>query len=136
MSISAIRSKTQEIERLAQSETGSVHDCLKLLLELFSEAEQVLDQIDANDERAFRLRDEVIETQAQILNKAAALKAPLIRDALYKLALWRWWSASEIDAKPDAMCPADAVVYSAFLDLAEILGERGVLTDQDLTQKR
>ena len=89
MCISIIRSKTDAIETLAESEAGSVHDSLKLLLGLFSQVERALEAIDDEDEGAFRRREDLIDLEAHILTKAAALKAPLIRDALYKLALWR-----------------------------------------------
>lgn len=139
MSISSIRSRTDEIAAPDLQQTGAAHDKLKLLLELFSEAEQALASVGAacaEPAGAFRQRDEIIDAQAQILRKAASLKAPLIRDVLYKLALWRCWSASEIDPRLNDMFPADAVVYSAFVDLVEILGERDLLTAADLANPR
>ncbi len=74
----------------------------------------------------------LIEAQTVIIRTAAALPARCMRDLLYKLAIWRW-DAPELDQPTEDMGRADAIAYSAFLDLSKMLGERDVLKDFDKT---
>ena len=53
-----------------------------------------------------------------------------MNDLLYKLALWRWDSA-DLDVAVEDMTRANAIAYSAFRDLAKMLGDNAVLKDFD-----
>ena len=73
---------------------------------------------------------DLAEAKTVVMRTASALPARSVSDALYKLAIWRRDAANQ-NAVLDGMPPADAIAYSAFRDLARLLEDQSVLTEQD-----
>lgn len=80
--------------------------------------------IEKADDDAYRM------AQKALMDTAAAIRGSSLEDILYKLALWRW-EAGDLGASLDEMKRGDAMVYSAFRDLAELTGESDVVTERD-----
>ena len=103
----------------------------KRLFELFVAIEKALPRQDGGNPAIETKADALTQTQCDIIYAAARLEAHLIREVLFKLALWRWM-APELDQPVENMQPCDAIAYSAFRDLAKILGEESTLNEFDL----
>ena len=133
MDLQMARKTFGEIREAALSPETGDKNLHKRLFELYGEIERSLpnQSAAANDATdAPGAADELTDIQAEIVALAANLNAELIHEVLYKLALWRWL-APELDQPFCDLQISDAVAYSAFRNLADILGERNVLTDQD-----
>lgn len=69
------------------------------------------------------------DAQSVLMAQAASYHAHSVREVLYKLALWRWDSPDVED--PQSLARYDAVAYSAFRDLARLLGDKSVLKAEE-----
>lgn len=131
MDAKVLKQEISSLKDMAQDAVFSTEDHHAKLFDVFRRIEASLGDLSAgaepeDDSRAAGL----IEAQSVVIRLAAALPARTVKDLLYKLALWRWDSA-ELDRPIETMNRADAIAYSAFLDLAEMLGEGSVLKDFD-----
>lgn len=102
----------------------------KELFELFVEIEKWLGDTSSDPacSAAEAEADRMIEAQSKIMRAAAVKQASTPRDILFKLALWRWDKADVDMALGDGR-RADAVAYSAFLDLADMTDQQSVLIE-------
>ncbi|WP_428407046.1 hypothetical protein [Hyphococcus sp.] len=129
MDVVSLRKEITEIREQAGPRAGMAEDHHERLFEVFREIDAAISRCsegeDADDKAAG-----LIEAQGVVMRTAATLQARSMRDILYKLALWRW-DAADIDQPVQDMNRADAIIYSAFLDLVKMLGERDVLKDFD-----
>lgn len=126
----ALRKQVEAIiddEESLSEPQGSSH---KELFELFVEIEKWLGDIssDRASSAAEAEADCMIEAQSKIMRAAAVKQANTPRDILFKLALWRWDKADVDMALGDGR-RADAVAYSAFLDLADMTDQQSVLIE-------
>lgn len=72
--------------------------------------------------------DALSDRQNEVMLLAARKKAKDLPGVLTKLALWRWGFD---DSEWPELNPADAVIYSAFRDLAEMLGDTAYFKKAD-----
>jgi hypothetical protein len=71
-------------------------------------------------------RIQLLELQDDIMRQASAIPAASNNELLFKLAIWRWGRSEQCLSKP-----SEAVVYSAFRDLADRLTDYSVLNQSD-----
>lgn len=130
MDVVSLRKEISEIKEEAQPHLAASEGHHERLFEVFRQIDEAIgaDNKDgsASDEKTAGL----IEAQTVVLRTTASLPARCMRDLLYKLAMWRW-DAADLDQPMEEMNRSDAVVYSAFLDLVAMLGERDVLKEFD-----
>ncbi len=132
MNIDQLRRRFANVCAPEENDNLKATDCHQTLFSLFTEAENMLAEMaESEPESADQQRiEDVLRLQADILRMATKVRSRLISDVLLKLALWRW-HAAELDPPIDELPLTDAVAYSAFLDLANILGDQTVLKDID-----
>ncbi len=135
MDIASLRKEIVEIQETARPHADMREDHHEKLFDVFRQIDAEIGnrnlEHDGTDERLASL----IEAQTIILRTAASLPARCPRDLLYKLAMWRW-DAANLDQPMEDMNRADAIAYSAFLDIVKMLGERDVLKDFDKANLR
>lgn len=132
MKIDRLRKQFCEISN-SHHDTPSDEYCAKLFA-LFVEAEDSLDRR-AETETGLDISpcaEQLLDLQSEILKFAATIECRLIKEVLFKLAIWRRWSSSEIEPPMSDMQLSDALAYSAYIDLVDILGERSLMTESDL----
>lgn len=131
MDVSSLREEIETLHEQALPTLESGDDYHKRLFEAFARIEAALIQNNGDDdaENADKASN-LIEAQTVVIRTAAALPARSMNDLLYKLALWRWDSAG-LDVAVEEMTRANAIAYSAFRDLAKMLGDNAVLKDFD-----
>ncbi|WP_411816615.1 hypothetical protein [Hyphococcus sp. DH-69] len=125
---------TKEIEsiRNGASPAGAERtDHHRQLFEVFRKIENALAVNPDPDapETAARI-DGLIEAQTVVIRTAATLPARSTEDLLYKLAIWRW-DSPDLDKPVNEMNRADAIAYTAFRDLANILSDDSALKETD-----
>lgn len=103
---------------------------LDALFRLFLESEVALGEITPNETGAESDAEKLLDAQADIMAAAAKIPASDLRDVMFKLAIWRW-DSSDLDQQMEAMHRGDAVVFSAFCDLAAMSGEVSVMKPID-----
>ena len=130
MVMTSLKLNIMDAQTVANASPDAREDHLEKLFNVFRQIDEVLGDCagpdDLGDEKAAGL----IDAQTVVIRTAAALPARTYHDLLYKLALWRW-DAPELDQPVDQMNRSDAIAYSAFRDLAEMLGVENVLKDFD-----
>lgn len=129
--VSALRNEVAEIRAQILPPADLNDDHHEKLFDVFRQIDAAIAECGAGPDDEARA-ESLIEAQTVIIRTAAALPARCMRDLLYKLAIWRW-DAPELDQPTEEMGRADAIAYSAFLDLSKMLGERDVLKDFDKT---
>jgi hypothetical protein len=127
-----LRKEVDDIQARIQPNLNPDDDHHEKLFDVFRQIDAAIAECGSDDEAEQGRAASLIEAQTVIIRTAAALPARCMRDLLYKLAIWRW-DAPELDQPVEDMGRADAIAYSAFLDLSKMLGERDVLKDFDKT---
>lgn len=128
MPVASLQRAVSEIEVEAAERSDAQEDHLEKLFNLFRQIDEVL--ADCSGEQGDAKAAGLIEAQTVIIRTAAVIQARCKRDLLYKLALWRW-DAPDLDKPLEEMSRSDAILYSAFCDLAKTLGDETVLKDFD-----
>ncbi len=131
MDVVSLRKEISDITDRSASRAGMIEDHHEKLFEVFREIDAAIGRCGEGADAEQKAAG-LIEAQGVVMRTAATLQARSMRDLLYKLALWRW-DAADLDQPVHDMNRADAVIYSAFLDLVKMLGERDVLKDFDKT---
>lgn len=106
---------------------------LAMLFHAFVKIEDLIDVMGQEFEEDLPFQqalDYLLEEQSWVMRRAMAVKATNPKDVLYKLALWRRDSV-EANLPFEEMKRGEAVVYSAFLDLADQLGGKDVVNSSD-----
>ena len=132
MDVHSLRKEINDIQQQIQPHLNTDADHHEKLFDVFRQIDAAIAECGSDDEAEQGRAASLIEAQTVIIRTAAALPARCMRDLLYKLAIWRW-DAPELDQPVEDMGRADAIAYSAFLDLSKMLGERDVLKDFDKT---
>jgi len=126
MTLEALHSAS-DVSTLADRRLDAAEDHHEKLFRVYLEIETAMGAVDRDEDAAV---EGMIEAQTAAINTAAALPARSMRDLLFKLALWRW-DSPDLEMPIGEMNRADAIAYSAFRDLAAILGESDVLKEFD-----
>jgi len=132
LDVSSLRKDIDDIQEHIRPHLAAQDDHHEKLFEVFRQIDSAIAECESGNEAEDGRAASLIEAQTVIIRTAAALPARCMRDLLYKLAIWRW-DAPELDQPVEEMGRADAIAYSAFLDLSKMLGERDVLKDFDKT---
>ena len=111
------------------NETGNFHEHLFRLYVQIEQAFAAMGSECADEQSLDEEADILLQTQTVIIDLATKLKAKTVRDAVYKLALWRWDSSSLEESEDRKR--AEEAGLSAFLDLVDIVGEHDALTAED-----
>lgn len=130
MSVACLKKEIEELQSQAGATPRESENHLCKLFDLFRQIEASLAACTGTDEEAEAKRAALIDAQTVVMRTAAVLPARSMTDLLYKLALWRWDSA-DLDQPLAEMNRKNAVAYSAFRDLAKILGDTSLFTDFD-----
>ncbi len=131
MDITSLRKEIFEIQETALPHGDMREDHHEKLFDVFRQIDAELADCNLEKGAADERIASLIEAQTVVLRTAASLPARCPRDLLYKLAMWRWDAG--LDQPMEDMNRADAIAYSAFLDVVKMLGERDVLKDFDKT---
>lgn len=128
----SVRKQVFDIQQRIQPHLDLSDDHHERLFEVFRELDAAIAECEVGDEESDAKATGLIEAQTVVIRTAAALPARCTRDLLYKLAIWRW-DAPDLELPVEDMNRADAIAYSAFLDLSKMLGATDVLKDFDKT---
>ncbi|MEZ5891961.1 MAG: hypothetical protein R3C58_02260 [Parvularculaceae bacterium] len=133
MDVTVLRSEISAIQEKVMPRIEMREEHHQKLFEVFRNIEASLGELSAATDAESDARAEgLIEAQTVVVRTAATLPARTMKDLLYKLAIWRW-DAPELDRPVETMTRSDAVAYTAFRDLAHMLGVTEVLKDFDKT---
>ena len=119
--------QVEQLLKEQQSYEFTDDNFLQRAFEVFRQIEAVMSAENDNGSVSEFESDALIDAQFDLIQATRLVKAKSINDILYKLALWRW-SIGDLSTE---LQPCDAVAYSAFLDLTEILGETSVLKQNE-----
>ncbi|MCK5748805.1 MAG: hypothetical protein KAH44_21500 [Oricola sp.] len=132
MSVVSLKQEVSQIRSEADLNPDHPEDHLKKLFDLFRQIEASLSNCTGDDAASEEKRSGLIDAQTVVMRTASVLPARSMSDLLYKLALWRW-DAADLDQPLETMSRKNAIAYSAFRDLAKMLGDDTILTDFDKT---
>lgn len=136
MDIANLRKEITEIQKEALPQANLREDHHEKLFDVFREIDSEIGRCKPENESEDGSRlNSLIEAQTIVLRTASSLPARCLRDLLYKLAMWRW-DAADLDQPMEDMNRADAMAYSAFLDIVKMLGEQDVLKGFDKANLR
>ncbi|MEX6632564.1 hypothetical protein [Hyphococcus lacteus] len=131
MNVTCLNQEIESIQAHAAPLTAERTDHHQQLFAVFKKIENALAQNTNSDAPEETKRIEgLIEAQTVVIRTAATLPARTAKDLMYKLALWRW-DAPDLDKPVQDMHRADAIAYSAFRDLADMLSDNSTLKDID-----
>lgn len=132
MDVVSLRKEISDIQEKVQPHLNMREDHHERLFDVFRQIDEAISACSKDDPASDDKAAGLIEAQTVVMRTAASLPARCMRDLLYKLALWRW-DAADLDQPVEEMNRSDAIVYSAFLDLVKMLGERDVMKGFDKT---
>ncbi|MFC2951026.1 hypothetical protein ACFOOP_03755 [Marinicaulis aureus] len=136
MDIASLRKEITEIQEKALPQANLREDHHEKLFEVFRQIDSEIGRCTPENETENETRlTGLIEAQTIVLRTAASLPARCLRDLLYKLAMWRWDTA-DLEQPMEDLNRADAMAYSAFLDIVKMLGEHDVLKGFDKANLR
>ncbi len=135
MKFSSLSKEIIDIQKNFRPQRDLSDDPHERLFEIFQEIEAAIAERPTGDDDADANASGLIEAQSVVIRTAAALPARCTRDLLFKLALWRW-DAPDLEQPVEDMNRADAIAYSAFIDLSKMLGAQEVLKEFDKASQR
>ena len=130
MDIASLQREVSRIQESVRPHDTMPEDHLEKLFDVFRQIDAAIGECKTEEAAADDAAENLIDAQSVVLRLAATMPARTSRDILYKLALWRW-DAADVGQHAEGMNRADAIAYSAFLDLVAMLGARDVLKDFD-----
>ena len=112
----------KRLKEILKSSCNDDHNKLKELFFLFMNAHELMEELHklGQDKRSEAELDQLLSFQVGAIKKAMSIRSYELTDVLIKLAFWRE-IAPEIDLPLADMQPFDAIAFSAYIDLMEIV---------------
>jgi hypothetical protein len=135
--VSSLRKEIVELQEKIRPQLSLDEDHHERLFEVFRKIANARDEGNSGGKAGGEdgMTASLVEAGTVVSRIAAALPARCMRDLLYKLAIWRW-DTPNLEQPVEDVKHADAIAYSAFLDLSKMLGARDVLKDFDKASQR
>ncbi len=137
MDVSSLRKEIVELQEKIRPQLSLDGDHHERLFDVFRKIATARDEGNSGGKAGGEdgMTASLVEAGTVVSRTAAALPARCMRDLLYKLAIWRW-DTPNLEQPVEDVKHADAIAYSAFLDLSKMLGARDVLKDFDKASQR